>query len=850
MKGRGNFAKDFLGGLFLLLCFAFGLSSCQVGLGAAVDTSDPRAGVLVPSADSPYVGGPTIHISGTCEDDTGIGEIRILQIRNTSTGLEYNDLGNATLSDDGRSWSMDLVQSGSGKSTYTFGGRDLNLPDGSYMITILPVDIGGRSPRYGVERQFDIDNTPPIFLISSPNSTNINDPAPYGQTVKIKGEIYDSHDIRNLKVNVYDRTGSKVTLGKTKDLETIQSKDKVPFEILLAKKQYRDGEASDAVALSNFSTLYPDGSSGDNLYYMELELEDNVNSGTDMPGNKSRLVYFKSALYQKLGSLGINVTDSGDLVRGYSGTSDKFTAQQCDVIRRVLDGTYDDDTSYYARMSENSDGRLAFSVNPNNSPKYSFGGMAYSSSSVETWRGNKAAAGGTVTLMVSAASDEEEAKIRPETIVVTLVPVDADGTRLAGQAVTSENANGPTFDRGSTPVESATYTITLPDNLSYTYYELTASGQDGQGHSLEANAMGYGFMLYSNKIPVTITPVEDQKFLPKSDGNSYPFEIGVNDPNSIVTINTTGSVKYQVQTVNAYRTKSAFTAESWNGVLVREATLAAGGDANSFTSEIGVNYTVPAGGVGTIALRIWGDNGVESDKNVYLLYVDDGKPALMVNNAAELTGGLVKEDSTYYTAGEGKYTISGTWRDLDGSGAKKLEYKWGNEDWTPIGTTYSESSHVTDTLNWSISRNVSDGSGITVIIRATDQVGNTTVDSEYTYTDVTFDFGAPIFTVKPTETKADFFTTTHNFTAVATDGFGLQEITAVAKQGETIVASDSNGYSLTVTDTVAGNNKSKTATVRIAPASNADGEWEIELTATDLNGRSTPTTFGFTFDHT
>ena len=84
-------------------------------------------------------------------------------------------------------------------------------------------------------------------------------------------------------------------------------------------------------------------------------------------------------------------------------------------------------------------------------------------------------------------------------------------------------------------------------------------------------------MLYSNKIPVTITTQDDQKYLAKSDGNTDPFNISVNDPNSIVTINTTGSVNYQVRTFsNEHKTKQTLTQESvWNGVAVQTASLTA-----------------------------------------------------------------------------------------------------------------------------------------------------------------------------------------------------------------------------------------------------------------------------------
>ncbi|MBO7637780.1 MAG: hypothetical protein J6S91_02270, partial [Treponema sp.] len=613
MKRAGMIGRVFVAFVLVL----FGLTSCQVGLGAAVDTSDPRAGVLVPSAASPYVGGPTIHIAGTCEDDTGIAEVRIVTLRNDDSGREYNDLGNATLSEDGRSWSFDLIQTGSSKSTYTYAGRDLTLTDGRYTLTILPVDLGGRSPRYGVERQFEIDNTPPIFLISSPNSVDIGDPTPYGQTVKIKGDIIDAHGLRELNVSVHDTAGTEVALGNTRDMAGIQGKDMIGFELTLAKKQYKDGETSDSVALDNFSSLYPDGSSGEKYYYMDIELEDSVNLGTELPGNRARCVYFRGPLYEVIReATGVGNFDYQELRKAYNGTSEFFTAQQCDTIRQILDLTYDtsDGPVYYAKAG-GSGNRLAFSVNPNNNPKYSFGGMSFTDPNHPAGWSGRGAAGGSVTLMVSASSDEEEALILPSTIKVKLIPVESDGTRLVGQAVTSDEPDGPRLELGSTPVESAVYTVTLPseDKLTHTWYELVALGEDASGYTLEPNnGNGFGFMLYSSRIPVTITPDEDSAFKSKTDGNRYEFGITVNDPNQNVTINTTnGSIKYQVKKEEVYRTKQYFSSISWDEPVqtVAGTNLHDEGAGNfSLSTPIEIPFTVSDGNVGTVAIRMWGDN--------------------------------------------------------------------------------------------------------------------------------------------------------------------------------------------------------------------------------------------------
>ncbi|MBP5751230.1 MAG: hypothetical protein J6W60_00015, partial [Treponema sp.] len=873
MSRTRNFGSGIFGFLAILVCFAFSLTACQVGLGAAVDTSDPRVGVIIPNSGS-AVGGSTIHIAGTCEDDTGIAEVQIVQLVNRDTGREYNDLGNASLSDNGRAWSIDLTRVGSSTSTYMLNGRELYLPDGGYQITVLPVDIGGRTPKYGVDRTFDIDNTPPFFLISSPNSTNIADPSPYGTTVKIKGTVYDKHEVRDINAFVYTPSGAPVALQKTGDMEAVLSKDKSSFEVILAKQN----STADAKASGNYGVLYPGSSEG--KYYMEVELEDSVNVGTDLPGNKSSMVYFRANLFNILKKeLGVTTINAEDLITGYNGTNPNLSSEQCEKLKKIMDGTYslENDNSYtasekiyYAKASTTNDGRLAFLVNPNNTPKYSFGGMAYTDSNPQ---GGKAAAGGSISLSVTSSSDEY--MIRPDSIVVKLTAVDESGTPLTpstvyysgsgssdGFSVTTDGING----LGSAGIDAATYIVTLPDNLTETYYKLELS--QGYGYNLEhsddptynvnlsaTNTDGYGFMVYSNKIPVTISTNDDATYVAKDGSNQYQLTVTVSDPNDTPTIKTAnGSIKYQMQTIQGYRSKDQLTwpePTNSNTETIPGTSGAITGSGPDYSLTLsGLGFNVNNDTVGTIAIRIWGDNGTESEKKVFVRYVDNKVPTLTVHNDDELRNAgttFIREINPNYSAIEGKYTISGTWKDTDGSGVQSLQYTTAasptDGDWINIVTPYA--NRIINELSWSIQIPVSDGTMSSLKIRAKDLVGNENVK---TYTGIKFDFGDPVFSNVPALTKANYINKTGTtFTPKATDGFGLLSLNVTAKLHGTTVQPSNNGYTLTVTDT---DDKSKTATIEIGPTDNSDGEWEIELTATDLNGRTTPAKFGFMFDHT
>ena len=62
--------------------------------------------------------------------------------------------------------------------------------------------------------------------------------------------------------------------------------------MLIAKQDAEETNAKD-----NFDLLY---NGSENKYFMEIELEDMANNGSDLPGNKSNMVYFRAPLFEKI----------------------------------------------------------------------------------------------------------------------------------------------------------------------------------------------------------------------------------------------------------------------------------------------------------------------------------------------------------------------------------------------------------------------------------------------------------------------------------------------------------------------------------------------------------------------
>ena len=87
MKGRFvSFFRAFLGlGIFLLIT-----TSCEIGLGAAVDTEAPSAAIVSPAVKE-AVGGDIV-IRGTCEDDAKMDHLVIERFVNYDTRDEISEM--------------------------------------------------------------------------------------------------------------------------------------------------------------------------------------------------------------------------------------------------------------------------------------------------------------------------------------------------------------------------------------------------------------------------------------------------------------------------------------------------------------------------------------------------------------------------------------------------------------------------------------------------------------------------------------------------------------------------------------------------------------------------------------
>ena len=192
----GRFAKYTV--LLSMVCMLF---SCKenVGLGESVDTEPPTIEILYPPASAVIRG--TFEFSGSWNDDKGIASITVTAI-NSNTKETFKT--NAVEFTPDKKWKVNLNENDPENPAYYNGWQ---MPDGKYEVNVYAVDNSGRVS--GVTaRSFEIDNTMPVVMLSSPGSTVA--PTPYGSSFNVEGTIVDEHTISKLAITIYDEDGNPV----------------------------------------------------------------------------------------------------------------------------------------------------------------------------------------------------------------------------------------------------------------------------------------------------------------------------------------------------------------------------------------------------------------------------------------------------------------------------------------------------------------------------------------------------------------------------------------------------------------------------------------------------------------
>ena len=874
-------------------------TTCDVGLGEAVDTMAPTVSVSNPIASSVCAG--PVTISGSCADDKGISAVEVV-VKNTSTGKKYKFNGKVKNSS---SWSVkinDIIKD----SGYP-------LPDGSYTADATAIDIFGRTSGTS-STAFDIDNTPPVFCVTSPASLDISKPRKYGRSVTISGEIADDHDIAKMDIRVFRDNGEEITdkLAKTefKDFETAGG------TTVYIAKYFSDPtkiSADDMPLYNNYMAMYGNTALKNDVYlYIVPTL-------TDIAGNTSEVCYLSSNLKNLAAELcevdiAADSLQTAQLMKILNGTYSltEFDDDKKAKVLSLLNGTYElqsGQAAYYSQYPKDDaakKGPLAACVNSDNAPTYDFNGYSLESDFTEV------NTGGTISISVKAGLDDWG--VYPNKLVVRLDRCDSSG-RIYGDGdpeketyISSEtegfeitNASGDSVSGISTPVTAQSYYVTLPKLSSSQYYIITATGEDEDGNPLcPLNGLenGYGFQVASNGVATKVT-FEDKYYIKGSEvltDGSAAVTLNVNDGTDTINDGTDGHyVKVTRKLYDGHIASKGYIGNKTPISVIAEeefkgsAQIVKKGN-NEYTVNVPINKFTASkvqGGNYTLALEVKAKNSMVETEATFIVWIDDAKPVITIT--APKTGDKIYEGKVKKDAGKLYYTAYGKWSDKDGAGTSALWYSVtdtgtdapaisGNADdgWTITGNSDGQGGnfawHIlpdakqseTET-KWDINLDAVESTGNFIKMIAVDALGN--VSSVVKEDNITYDFGAPTVTFEsepgassdPVKASAYYNYDSPSaggkfeFVFKADDSLALDAanpfVVTAEKYNTTekkyeAVARDSNGFNYAL-GAAAGDNKSRTLTVYLAHDAagktsddkTSEGKWKVTVTAKDACGR-------------
>ena len=410
------FLKNWVvGGLASLLLAV--LLSCgeDAGLGASIDTKAPTLSITYP--DSGAAIRDSFILAGDCSDDKSISRI-LVTVKNLESGVDYGSYP-AKVSVDQTSWQVELNSYDSNNAEYYNGWQ---LPDGKYEFSVTAYDNAGNNS--GVSsRQFEIDNTPPVFIISNPGvvkSSGLKASA-YGSLFTIDGTISDNHPISYMDVKIFRTSdgqllshetyeGSAIDFYREEDIATAGGSS-----VTIA--QWSD--TATQTAKTRYTDIYGDNEEAGTIeYFAQIALYDSakvyknppknssrsaVEIASDVYGNSTSTVYLYDDVYTALMSakkgLGLSAANLKDILAGLD-KGEKATAALSTL-------------STNAKNTEVDANRLYFSLNPQANPTYTVNGYKFNFVSNEN---QLASSGNTVSVTVSAGLDGTN--IQPDLVKV------------------------------------------------------------------------------------------------------------------------------------------------------------------------------------------------------------------------------------------------------------------------------------------------------------------------------------------------------------------------------------------------------------------------------------------------
>lgn len=334
----------------LLTIFSLFIISCEIGLGASVDTDPPSIDIVTPQVDT--IIRDNFAIGGTWSDDGTIASIIVKLERTDGYGSPIDNLiADFTLPEKGEI---------EGNWSYIIKPVEDNIIDGPYQATVTITDTTGRKTIQ--TRTFTIDNTAPIVVLQRPSSvigSTDSDTDTYGQILSLVGQAADDNNINTIEVNFYSDEAC------TNLLDTVTLSN-IPATINLDLAKFVENSDND------YSKIYGHtGKSGTETRYCKIIAYDGAQkypadgsnqTAEDTRGNKQEIYYLYDDISADILSYH-KITDLYSMFNGtYAFTAADRSAEDVDInaIKSAL------------TAKENTKGK--FNLNPANNPTFLLSG--------------------------------------------------------------------------------------------------------------------------------------------------------------------------------------------------------------------------------------------------------------------------------------------------------------------------------------------------------------------------------------------------------------------------------------------------------------------------------------------
>lgn len=685
------FKKSLLFSSIVFSSFVF-LFSCSVGLGESVDTEVPKVEITYPPASRAVR--DWFLLAGTCSDDKGVDSITV-SAENISTN-ETVEFGTVSPAKDG-SWSIRINEKDE--------NGNFRLKDGTYTFCAIAKDSSKQNsaPNY---RTLEIDNTPPVFVIKNPGTTNGSAPASFGSILKVVGAAADEHEIYELVFSVYD---SADMTGEPKAVLSEKNVDKTDgINVTLARYNIdveNDPSKEDELH-KNYLKLYDVTGGGDQQFYASVTLKDSAEvwqdskkSQTTSIGNSTDgALYLNDSVYDKLmGKNSQYKLTAADFMKLLNGTIQKSSSSSADRSAVSSSGGVLDEKTQaeilnilFASRTDTLKNPVAFKLNKDANPSYEIMGFSFKSGDIATFGSHKAAKQSSLTFKASAGRDGTS--VKPSSLKVYLFgPYDsctqetlekirtepesfyefsmkeaeeAAKNSMGGGKPTEELVAGFATARiiadysesGASSTESFTESIELPNTITKgKFYALAASGEDIDGLSL-ATQNYYGFVGESAGTPpsVLITGFEDGKM----SNDLGKVEISgtlSSDETEVagVTYSISARDEINAKSVGKISGNAEFSPDgsklsaTWKISEIEKVSAVFENGYSSFVPKDGerFKYTVTVSGKDS--------TGLES-KDTKSFEIDRKKPEIKINDVSP-----VAKKETDSSAGESKYIVNG-----------------------------------------------------------------------------------------------------------------------------------------------------------------------------------------------